>query len=103
MRGFSSRGFTGRRRVPEELADRLPPGQHEASQLPARFGRRRAVRARNQRPASRPHLGEHARNFAVHTAFVDGRVVARRFTHDSLPTCIESDQSVTLSAARHAP
>jgi DMSO/TMAO reductase YedYZ molybdopterin-dependent catalytic subunit len=28
MSGFFSRGFTGRRRVPEELAARLPPGQY---------------------------------------------------------------------------
>jgi DMSO/TMAO reductase YedYZ molybdopterin-dependent catalytic subunit len=28
MSGFLSRGFGGRRRVPEELADRLPPGQY---------------------------------------------------------------------------
>src|SRR3954462_2512811 len=26
--GFISRGFSGRRRTPEELADRLPPGQY---------------------------------------------------------------------------
>jgi DMSO/TMAO reductase YedYZ molybdopterin-dependent catalytic subunit len=28
MSGFFSRGFTGRRRVPPELAERLPPGQY---------------------------------------------------------------------------
>ena len=28
MSGFISRGFGGRRRVPEELADRVPPGQY---------------------------------------------------------------------------
>ena len=28
MSGFVSRGFSGRRRVPEELAERLPPGQY---------------------------------------------------------------------------
>ena len=28
MNGFVSRGFGGRRRLPEEYADRLPPGQH---------------------------------------------------------------------------
>ena len=28
MNGFVSRGFTRRRRTPEELADRLPPGQY---------------------------------------------------------------------------
>src|SRR4051812_39676846 len=28
MSGFFSRGFTGRRRLPGELADRLPPGQY---------------------------------------------------------------------------
>jgi DMSO/TMAO reductase YedYZ molybdopterin-dependent catalytic subunit len=28
MNGFLSRGFSGRRRAPEELAERLPPGQY---------------------------------------------------------------------------
>jgi DMSO/TMAO reductase YedYZ molybdopterin-dependent catalytic subunit len=28
VNGFISRGFTGRRRTPEELAERLPPGQY---------------------------------------------------------------------------
>ena len=28
MSGFISRGFGGHRRVPEELADRVPPGQY---------------------------------------------------------------------------
>jgi len=31
---FISRGFTGRRRTPEELADRLPPGQYAESGWP---------------------------------------------------------------------
>jgi len=34
MSGFVSRGFTGRRRTPEELADRLPPGQYSESGFP---------------------------------------------------------------------
>ena len=34
MSGFFSRGFTGRRRVPEELASRLPPGQYYESGFP---------------------------------------------------------------------
>ena len=32
--GFISRGFGGRRRVPEELADRVPPGQYIESGFP---------------------------------------------------------------------
>jgi DMSO/TMAO reductase YedYZ molybdopterin-dependent catalytic subunit len=32
--GFISRGFTRRRRTPEELADRLPPGQYYESGFP---------------------------------------------------------------------
>ena len=32
--GFVSRGFTGRRRTPEELADRLPPGQYAEEGFP---------------------------------------------------------------------
>jgi DMSO/TMAO reductase YedYZ molybdopterin-dependent catalytic subunit len=32
--GFLSRGFSGRRRVPPELADRLPPGQYLESDFP---------------------------------------------------------------------
>jgi len=32
--GFLSRGFGGRRRVPEEYADRLPPGQYVESGFP---------------------------------------------------------------------
>ncbi len=28
MSGFVSRGFGGRRRAPDEFADRLPPGQY---------------------------------------------------------------------------
>jgi DMSO/TMAO reductase YedYZ molybdopterin-dependent catalytic subunit len=31
---FVSRGFTGRRRTPEELADRLPPGQYKEDGFP---------------------------------------------------------------------
>ena len=34
MNGFLSRGFTGRRRVPEELAQRLPPGQYYEQGFP---------------------------------------------------------------------
>jgi DMSO/TMAO reductase YedYZ molybdopterin-dependent catalytic subunit len=34
MSGFISRGFTGRKRVPEELAARLPPGQYAESGFP---------------------------------------------------------------------
>ena len=34
MSGFFSRGFTRRRRVPEELADRLPPGQYYETGFP---------------------------------------------------------------------
>jgi DMSO/TMAO reductase YedYZ molybdopterin-dependent catalytic subunit len=34
MSEFISRGFTGRRRAPEELADRLPPGQYAESGFP---------------------------------------------------------------------
>jgi DMSO/TMAO reductase YedYZ molybdopterin-dependent catalytic subunit len=34
MSGFVSRGFTGRRRTPDELADRLPPGQYVESAFP---------------------------------------------------------------------
>ena len=34
MSGFLSRGFGGRRRVPEEYADRLPPGQYVESGFP---------------------------------------------------------------------
>jgi DMSO/TMAO reductase YedYZ molybdopterin-dependent catalytic subunit len=32
--GFFSRGFGGRRRVPEELAERLPPGQYHETGFP---------------------------------------------------------------------
>jgi DMSO/TMAO reductase YedYZ molybdopterin-dependent catalytic subunit len=32
--GFVSRGFSGRRRAPEELAERLPPGQYAESGFP---------------------------------------------------------------------
>jgi DMSO/TMAO reductase YedYZ molybdopterin-dependent catalytic subunit len=32
--GFISRGFGGRRRVPEELAERLPPGQYAETGFP---------------------------------------------------------------------
>jgi len=31
---FVSRGFTGRRRTPQELGDRLPPGQYVESEFP---------------------------------------------------------------------
>src|SRR3954447_9514368 len=34
MSGFVSRAFGGHRRVPEELADRLPPGQYVESGFP---------------------------------------------------------------------
>ena len=34
MSGFTSRGFTGRRRTPGELAARLPPGQYVESGFP---------------------------------------------------------------------
>jgi DMSO/TMAO reductase YedYZ molybdopterin-dependent catalytic subunit len=34
MGGFVSRGFTGRRRTPDELAVRLPPGQYAESGFP---------------------------------------------------------------------
>jgi DMSO/TMAO reductase YedYZ molybdopterin-dependent catalytic subunit len=34
MSGFVSRGFTGRRRTPQELAARLPPGQYAESGFP---------------------------------------------------------------------
>lgn len=34
MSGFISRGFGGRRRVPEELADRVPPGQYIEEDFP---------------------------------------------------------------------
>ena len=34
MNGFLSRGFSGRRRVPAELADRLPPGQYHEEGFP---------------------------------------------------------------------
>jgi DMSO/TMAO reductase YedYZ molybdopterin-dependent catalytic subunit len=34
MSGFVSRGFTGRRRPPDELAARLPPGQYAESGFP---------------------------------------------------------------------
>ena len=34
LNGFISRGFSGRRRTPEELADRLPPGQYAESGWP---------------------------------------------------------------------
>jgi len=34
MSGFVSRGFRGRRRAPEELADRLPPGQYHEPGFP---------------------------------------------------------------------
>jgi DMSO/TMAO reductase YedYZ molybdopterin-dependent catalytic subunit len=34
MSGFISRGFGGRRRVPEELAARLPPGQYAEDDFP---------------------------------------------------------------------
>ena len=34
MSDFFSRGFTGRRRVPEELADRVPPGQYVENDFP---------------------------------------------------------------------
>jgi DMSO/TMAO reductase YedYZ molybdopterin-dependent catalytic subunit len=34
MSEFVSRGFTGRRRTPEELAERLPPGQYAESGFP---------------------------------------------------------------------
>jgi len=32
--GFISRGFQARRRVPEELADRVPPGQYVEEGFP---------------------------------------------------------------------
>jgi hypothetical protein len=35
MNDFVSRGFSGRRRTREELADRLPPGQHYDVRLTA--------------------------------------------------------------------
>jgi DMSO/TMAO reductase YedYZ molybdopterin-dependent catalytic subunit len=34
VNGFLSRGFSGRRRVPEELAQRLPPGQYYEKGFP---------------------------------------------------------------------
>jgi DMSO/TMAO reductase YedYZ molybdopterin-dependent catalytic subunit len=34
MSGFISRGFTGRKRAPDELAARLPPGQYAESGFP---------------------------------------------------------------------
>ena len=34
MNGFISRGFTGKRRAPDELADRLPPGQYREDGFP---------------------------------------------------------------------
>ena len=34
MSGFVSRGFGGRRRVPDGMDDRLPPGQHDESGFP---------------------------------------------------------------------
>jgi DMSO/TMAO reductase YedYZ molybdopterin-dependent catalytic subunit len=34
MSGFVSRGFSGRRRTPEELAERLPPGQYAEPGFP---------------------------------------------------------------------
>ena len=34
LNGFISRGFRGRRRTPEELADRLPPGQYSETGFP---------------------------------------------------------------------
>ena len=34
LNGFISRGFSGSRRTPEELADRLPPGQYAESGWP---------------------------------------------------------------------
>src|SRR3982751_1832364 len=34
MAEFFSRGFTGRRRVPEELASRIPPGQYYEADFP---------------------------------------------------------------------
>jgi DMSO/TMAO reductase YedYZ molybdopterin-dependent catalytic subunit len=34
MSGFISRGFGGRRRVPDELADRVPPGQYVEAGFP---------------------------------------------------------------------
>jgi DMSO/TMAO reductase YedYZ molybdopterin-dependent catalytic subunit len=34
LNGFVSRGFTGRRRTPEEVTDRLPPGQYAESGWP---------------------------------------------------------------------
>jgi DMSO/TMAO reductase YedYZ molybdopterin-dependent catalytic subunit len=34
MNGFLSRGFTGRRRVPEELKEQLPPGQYYEQGFP---------------------------------------------------------------------
>jgi len=34
MNGFVSRAFGGRRRLPEEFADRLPPGQHYEAGFP---------------------------------------------------------------------
>ena len=34
MANFISRGFSGRRRAPEEVADRIPPGQYYESGFP---------------------------------------------------------------------
>src|SRR4051812_40069726 len=34
MSSFFSRGFSGRRRVPDELADRVPPGQYVEDGFP---------------------------------------------------------------------
>ncbi len=34
MSGFVSRGFSGRRRTPDEFADRLPPGQYAEPDFP---------------------------------------------------------------------
>ncbi len=34
MNGFVSRGFTGRRRIPEGLSGRLPPGQYAEQGFP---------------------------------------------------------------------
>ena len=34
MNGFVSRGFTGKRRTPEDLASRLPPGQYKEDGFP---------------------------------------------------------------------
>src|SRR3954471_20885559 len=38
MSGFLSRGFSGRRRVPPELAERLPPGQYVETGFPGLRG-----------------------------------------------------------------